>query len=160
VLSRSLRNLRLFRGACLVADLTGIFKSSRNAKFGKDIDLEYEPDKENDQHDKYIGHCFSLQPTAEMIYAQEKPREDVLQEGAAAPLWLVAGPEEKTDRRRSVLDPSHLGHLIEFWSVENTICSNSVPHLLQRNSNSGMCSSLRRFRRFGVENLKRVQIEH
>ena len=113
LLLRSVRQLRFFRAFCLVADLAGAFESGGDTKLGQYIKLEQEPHEKNPHYKKYFSHCLFLQPTAETIYAQEKPLEDVLHEDVEKlPLSEDALPEEKVDSRRSGLDAPHCGHLI------------------------------------------------
>jgi len=110
----------------MLANLAGTSQSSGNPELWQDINLKQEPDKENGQYNPYCGHFISLQPTAEIVQAQEKPLEDVTHEDDTEVPGLVALVlEEKIDRRRSGFGAPHLGHAIGLLSLEKTICSNS-----------------------------------
>jgi hypothetical protein len=110
----------------LLADLAGTFQSSGDTKFWQDINLKQEPHKENGQYDQYFKHSVPLQPTAEIVQAQEKPLEDVAHEDdSEAPALAPVVLEEKIDSRRSGFEAPHSGHFIGSLSLEKTICSNS-----------------------------------
>ena len=110
----------------LLADLAGTFQSSGDTEFRQDIRLKQEPHKENGQYDQYFRHSIPLQPTAEIVQAQEKPLEGVThEEDTEAPALVPVVLEEKMDSRRSGFEAPHLGHFIGSLSLENTICSNS-----------------------------------
>lgn len=99
---------------CLVADPAGTSESGGDAKLWQDIDLEEDPHNNNGQYNQCFRHYFFLQPTAEMSYAQEKPREDTPhdEDAGEVPVSVAAFLEEKIDSRRSGFDPPHCGHLI------------------------------------------------
>jgi hypothetical protein len=110
----------------LLADLAGTFQSSGDTELRQNIDLKQEPHKENAQYNQYLRHSIPLQPTAEIVQAQEKPLEDVAHEDdTEAPALVPVVLEEKMDSRRSGLEVRHLGHFIGPLSLEKTICSNS-----------------------------------
>jgi hypothetical protein len=73
----ALRRFLFFNVLHLLADLAGSSQSSRDTQLWQDIDLKQEPHEENGQYDQYLSHSVPLQPTAEIVQAQEKPEEDV-----------------------------------------------------------------------------------
>lgn len=90
----------------LLADLAGTFQSSGDTKFWQDINLKQEPYKENGQYDQYFKHSVPLQPTAEIVQAQEKTLEDVAHEDdTEAPTLAPVVLEEKIDSRRLASRP-------------------------------------------------------
>jgi hypothetical protein len=110
----------------LLAGLAGTFQSSGDTELWQDISLKQEPHKEYSQYNQYLRHSIPLQPTAEIVHAQEKPLEGVLHEDErGAPALVLAMLEEKIDSRRSGFEAPHLGHLTGPLSLEKTICSNS-----------------------------------
>jgi len=110
----------------LLADLASVFQSSGDAELWQDIRLKQKPYKKNGQYNQYFGHFIPFQPTAEIVYAHEKPLEDVPHEDEAdAPAFVPVVLEEKMDSRRSGLEAPHSGHFIGPFSLEKTICSNS-----------------------------------
>jgi len=138
----ALRRFLFFNVLHLLADLAGASQSSGDTKLWQDVNLKQEPHKENGQYDQYIRHSISLQPPAETTYAHENPREDVAHgDDTEAPAVVPDVLEEKIDSRRSGFGAAHLGHLTSPLSLEKTICSNSLPHLGQRNSYSGIDTS-------------------
>lgn len=72
-----------------------------------------------------VRPSLPLQPTAEIVQAQEKPLDDGVHEDdteALVPIRLVL--EEKIDSSRSGFGAPHSGHFIRPLSLEKTICSN------------------------------------
>ncbi len=110
----------------MLADLASTSESSGDTELWQDIGLKQVPDKKNGQYNQYVKHSFSLQPTAEIVQAHEKPVEDDAHEDEKeAPVFLALVTEENIDRSRSAFGAPHLGHFIGPLSLKKTICSNS-----------------------------------